>query len=153
MKSPLKKELVRSVFRFKSIGMTFPTNINNENADVNLAEIALMKGIADKTLDSDMAKIQEGLCVKKAAVSQMLGVLEKKGYVNRETNKANRRKIILALTQKGETLIKETEIKVDNVLTEIISRFGEKETRQLIRLSSRFADIVSELRKSQKPSP
>jgi DNA-binding MarR family transcriptional regulator len=146
MKSVLAKELVRTIFRFKNIGMTFPTGIDSDNADVSLAEIALMKGIADNTLESDGAKIQEALCIKKAAVSQMLNVLEKKGYINREINKENRRKIILTLTPKGETCVKETENAIDTLLSEIISRFGEKNTRQFMTLFNRFADIVTELK-------
>jgi DNA-binding MarR family transcriptional regulator len=143
MLSALKKELVSSIFRFKNIGMTFPTGIDG---DVNLAEIVLLKGIADKTLDSDGEKIQKALCVKKAAVSQMLGVLEKKGYINRETNKANRRKIILTLTHQGEALIAKTEKNVDALLSNIISRLGKKNIEQMIILFNQFADVVGEIK-------
>jgi len=116
MESPIMKDLVRSIFRFKNIGMSFPTGADT---DISLAELALMKGIMDKTFDSDGAKIQEALCIKKAAVSQMLGVLEKKGYITRDINKENRRKIILRLTKKGETLINKTEKKVNALLSEM----------------------------------
>jgi DNA-binding MarR family transcriptional regulator len=127
--------------------MSFPTGTDT---DISLAELALMKGIMDKTLDSDGAKIQEALCIKKAAVSQMLGVLEKKGYITRDINKENRRKIILRLTKKGETLINKTEKKVNALLSEIISRFGETDIKQLIVLFERFADIVNGIKEEDE---
>jgi DNA-binding MarR family transcriptional regulator len=143
MKDELKKKLVQTIFGFKSIGMTFSHGIKRGDAGVNLAEIALMKGIVDNTLASDGAKIQEALCIKKAAVSQMLGVLEKKGYLKRDINKDNRRKIVLSLTEKGETIIKETEKTIDLMLSKIISDFGEKETMTFIQQFERLSEIIT----------
>jgi DNA-binding MarR family transcriptional regulator len=145
MQDGIKKELVRLIFRSKNIGLRFPSAIGGNERDINMAEAALMKGIADKTLDSEGAKIQEALCINKAAVSQMLGVLERKGYINRETNKDNRRKIILTLTPKGQRAVKNTERTIDTLLSEIIKRFGENDMELFVPQFNRFADIIAEL--------
>jgi DNA-binding MarR family transcriptional regulator len=145
MQDDVKKEIVRLIFRSKNIGLRFPSAIGGSRIDINMAEAALMKGIADKTLDSEGAKIQEALCINKAAVSQMLGVLERKGYINREINKDNRRKIILTLTSKGQRAVKSTEQTIDALLSEIIKRFGENDMEQFIPQFNRFAGIITEL--------
>jgi DNA-binding MarR family transcriptional regulator len=157
MQDTIKKELVRLIFRSKNIGLRFPAAIGGSAGgagnvpDINMAEAALMKGIADETLGSEGAKIQEALCINKAAVSQMLGVLERKGYISRETNRDNRRKIILTLTAKGHKAVQDTGRTVDALLSEIINRFGKNDTEQFIRQFNRFADIVAELIKQPEP--
>jgi CRP-like cAMP-binding protein len=49
-------------------------------------------GNADQTTHHAM---HEALAVSRAAVSQMLGSLEKRGYIRREIDRDNRRKIII----------------------------------------------------------
>jgi DNA-binding MarR family transcriptional regulator len=111
--------------------------------DVNLAEIALLKAIDDDALDTDGAKIQKLLHIKKAAVSQMLGALEKKGYLIREINPDNRRKLILTLTDRGRNILLETDNYVDSLSAQIIKKFGEKETRDFIQDFDRLAEVIT----------
>jgi DNA-binding MarR family transcriptional regulator len=127
------------------MALLFPSAIGGNKADVNMAEAALLKGIADKALDSEGAKIQEALCINKAAVSQMLAVLECKGYINREINKDNRRKLFLTLTKEGQKTVINTGRTIDALLSEIIKRFGEDDMKQFIPHFNRFADIIAEL--------
>jgi DNA-binding MarR family transcriptional regulator len=76
----------------------------------------------------------------------MLGVMEQKGYIIRDINKANRRKQSLSLTEKGHAVVKEREHRFMELLAEIIDRFGEKEMKQLIRLFGRFMDTLETIK-------
>lgn len=56
-----------------------------------------------------VSDIQSNLYITKPAVSQMLNTLEKKGYVIREIDKSDRRKIAVALTSEGQGVLRRTE--------------------------------------------
>jgi DNA-binding PadR family transcriptional regulator len=114
--------------------------------NVSIAEVVVLKGIKDRVFDSGEVTIPGLLCISRAAVSQLLGGMEKNGYIVREINKANRRKHLLSLTETGKVLVEEHEHKFMELLFEIIDRFGEKEMKQLIRLSSRFMDTIEEIK-------
>jgi DNA-binding MarR family transcriptional regulator len=145
MKASLKKELMSCIFRFKSIGINTLRRPDGQKIDVSLLEIALMKGIADNTFESDGEKIQKALYIKKAAVSHMLGVLEQKKYIVREINPENRRKLVLTLTKKGEKTVADTEKAVDAFVSKIIARFGEKETEDFVRQFNRLGDVIADI--------
>jgi len=148
----LAEQLIHSVFRFKKIGMKGLSGMefHADEYDVNMAELALMKMVKDNAYDSDkntsVSDIQDFLFITKAAVSQMFSSLEKKGYLNREIDKRNRRKLIVTLTPKGHEVLSHMEEKGVTLLKEIISRLGEDDTKQLIEIFDRFADIVEDLK-------
>jgi DNA-binding MarR family transcriptional regulator len=148
----LKEQLVLSMFRFKKMGTSFPAGMDLDinKLDINMVELAFMKNISENDIDSDenvcASELQNFLYITKAAVSQMVGALEKKGYLNRDINKQNRRKITLTLTPKGQDTLKYMEESFDKLLTKIISQLGEDDTKQFVRILNRFADIIDELK-------
>jgi DNA-binding MarR family transcriptional regulator len=148
MRNDLIDQLVHTVFRFKQIGMTFPVSRGEpgKRGDVTMAEVAVMKGIKDNIFEDGKTTISDYLCITRAAVSQMVGAMEKKGYLTRDINKTNRRKIALSLTERGRSLVAELEQKAMELLADIIDRLGEEESKQLIKLSNHFADIIEEIK-------
>jgi DNA-binding MarR family transcriptional regulator len=144
MKNELHNELLRSLFRLKKITRTFrPASLPKEE-DMNLASFTLLYYIKEHGGDLSGEKIGNELSVTKPAISQMLSSLEKKGFLTREINKENRRRIVLALTGKGTAFIERTQRKTEKQLAGIIRRFGENETRELITLINRFLSIMEE---------
>ncbi|MDR2102969.1 MAG: winged helix DNA-binding protein, partial [Treponema sp.] len=99
-------------------------------------------GKADQTTHH---ALHEVLAVSNAAVSQMLGSLEKRGYIQRETDRDNRRKIIITLTNKGKTVVDTAGKNMDVLMSQIIKGFGEQDTQNLVLLLNRFAEIVDEI--------
>ena len=114
---------------------------------LNIPEFALLKQLKlreerGETGGAWLAGIGEYLRVSKAAVSQMLGALEKRGLITREPDPDNRRTIIVRLTEKGNEMICDFEREFDSYLAMLIDRFGEKDTREIIRLIYKFMEIV-----------
>lgn len=144
MDGNLKEQLIRVMLRFKKLGMTFPLGF-----DIRMGELFVMNGIAGNTSCSD---IQSNLYITKPAVSQILNTLEKKGYVNREIDKSDRRKISVTLTPQGQEILKETKKYADMTLGTTISRFGEENTRQLISLLTQLVDISEEIKHEISPA-
>ncbi|MFA9379818.1 MAG: MarR family winged helix-turn-helix transcriptional regulator [Acetanaerobacterium sp.] len=146
MDETLKEQLVHAMLRFKKVGMTFPPGL-----DIRMGELFVMSGIAKRTSCPDknvnVSDIQSNLYITKPAVSQMLNALEKKGYVIREIDKSDRRKIAVTLTDHGQDILKQTKEYTDQMLETVISRFGEENTWQLIKLFSLLSDITEDLKR------
>ncbi|RKD23144.1 hypothetical protein BEP19_13075 [Ammoniphilus oxalaticus] len=140
----LKEQLARSLFRFRKVTIQFPPEL-----DLHMGEVFLMKRIARHAADSDRPiltkELQKKLHVTKPAISQMYRSLEKKGYIVRETDKADRRKVVVTLTSAGVEMLAQMERYFNQRLEEIITLFGEDDTRQLVDLFQRFADISEQL--------
>lgn len=149
MDRTLKEELVHAMLRFKKVGMTFSPGL-----DIHMGELVVMKVIAENTSrlgkNIYVSDIQSNLYITKPAVSQMLNALQKKGYVCREIDKSDRRKIAVMLTAKGQEILKKTREDTDRTLEIVISRLGEENTRQLIKLFTLLADISEELKRESK---
>lgn len=145
MDNALKEQLMRSMFRIRKVGMTF-----HQGFDINMGEIVVMNGIAKNASGLDkkicVSDIQTNLYITKPAVSQIFSSLEKKGYISREVDTNDRRKILVTLTPKGHEVVKHMKDYSNKMLSEIISRLGEDDTKQLIDLFNRFADISEDLK-------
>jgi DNA-binding MarR family transcriptional regulator len=74
----------------------------------------------------------------------MLGSLEKRGYILRETDTGNRRKIIIILTPKGRTAVDKAKQGMDDLVSHIITRLGEEDSRHLVRLMDRFVEVMDD---------
>ena len=91
---------------------------------------------------SDLTK---KLCVTKPATSKMLNILEDRGYIERSSNKADRRVVYVKLTEEGEQFLKQESIRFEKFTCEIVERMGEEDTDNLIRLFGKLYDVLEEL--------
>ncbi|MDR2397396.1 MAG: winged helix DNA-binding protein [Spirochaetaceae bacterium] len=152
MKDALKQDLLRSLFCFKKATVTISHYMSKDDEDgLSIAEISALccidhgcgktSGQAERTAHHAMHEI---LAVTKAAVSQMLGSLEKRGFIWREIDQANRRKIVITLTDRGKAAVDMGEQRRDALLSRVVKRFGEKDAEHFVQLLTRFSDIVDE---------
>ena len=150
MNKTLKDQLVRAMFRFKKTSVPSPPGIN-----LHMGEFFTLAKIADNCLGSEgnsrFTDIHSKLHVSKPAFSQMLNSLEKKGYIQREIDQRDRRRLVTTLTPEGDKTLQAMKDHADKTITEIISRFGEENTMQLITLFNRFADISEEVERETIP--
>ena len=170
----LKNELMHAMFRFKSVGRRsrnigfgdihkhghhhshgrrerggFHEGIHGSH-DVNPGELMFLKQIHARKSSGDcsgnwLSSMSDCLHISKAAVSQMLGALEKKGFITRETNPDNRREIIVSLTKEGEKRMDEIQRSFDEKTDMLIERFGVEDTKELIRLVNKMTEIIGEV--------
>ena len=146
--SELKEQLVESFFCLKHLiaNLHVETDEGEEKSCLSIAELALMKDIQENAPDSDhnagIADIKNHLYISKAGVSKMLGVLEKKGYVNRDVDKNNRRNLIITLTEKGKNAVSSHYKKYDELLIQIIQQLGEDDTKKFVKYVNKFSDVM-----------
>ena len=145
MKKEIKNQFMQMFFRFRRNGLDYI-----KIADLNMTELFVMNSLSENLFNDgtrvDLAEIQNHTYVTKAAISKMFTSLEKKGYVIRETDRANRRKITVELTACGKKVVEDATEKADEVLDLVISRFGEEKVCQLISLMDQLSDITEALK-------
>ena len=75
-------------------------------------------------------------------ISALLGNLEKKGYIEREIDKSNRRNILVTITDAGRSHIKTEMGKMQRGMTQVFTDMGESDTTEFIRLSKKFFELM-----------
>ncbi len=145
MDRALKDQYLYAMFRFRRVGMILP-----QGSDLNMTELIIMKDVVDNSSFSDnsirTSEIQRELHITKSAISQAINSLEKKGYIERKTDTADRRRIIVTLTPTGEEVFEEIKQNVNQIMEEAISRLGEENTKQLIVLLNQASDISEDIK-------
>lgn len=128
----------------------------NDN-DITIAELIALGRIANNAEDSVdnvyADDLQDALHVSKPAISQMFKSLEARGYIKREINLLNRRKLIIILTDKGREALAATKTCYADILAEIIDAFGEDKTRQMIALFEEFSGVIRGIARERMETP
>ena len=89
-------------------------------------------------------EISNQMNVSSARIAQMLNNLEKKGWIIREINPDDRRKILVNLTSAGRTEARERMQKIVKLATKMLTRLGEDDAREYVRIMGRLIDMIEE---------
>lgn len=109
------------------------------------SEIKMLKLIKMHTTEASgvtISTLSEHLAISKPAVSQMVNVLEDRGYVERITTKNDRRVVYVKLTEAGELSLEKALQAVMKILTEIFGKMGEDDTKTLLELLDKLCSIM-----------
>ncbi len=154
MDKNLNCELIQSIFQFKKMihkGFSLET-LNNK---INMTELIIMNEIVNNTFDpTDNVKISDlkkYLSISKGAISQNLASLEKKGYIKRTIDESNRRNVIVTLTDEGREIMNEHYSQFSERLEKIVSRLGEENVKQMIKIVDQMTEISNEINNEQSP--
>lgn len=121
----------------KSIGKIY---YNEANLDIFYhGEVRVLTYIANyidehpngEVLPSDISK---ALNITNPRVSSILNNLEKKGYVEREFSTVDRRKVYIHMTENGTSYIASIFLKTKSIFDSIVSKIGEDDARELVRI-------------------
>ena len=112
-----------------------------ENRDLSLGALVILRKLET---DGNINGICEMLHITKPAVTYMLNSFERDGCITRSIDTDDRRRIKIYLTSKGKELIRTNKKTYEVSLNRVLTRFGEGNCRDFIRLFNRFADILEE---------
>jgi DNA-binding MarR family transcriptional regulator len=77
-----------------------------------------------------------------ARISAILRALEKKGEIVRETDKTNRRNVLVTITEAGRNRTKCDMKEAYGILAKVFIDMGEADTQEFIRLTQTVSDAV-----------
>ena len=102
-----------------------------------------------------VSELAKKLCMAPSAVSRMLKGLEKKNYIERHIDKADRRNTNVILTEEGMIKFQETKQILETFAKNVIDEMGEEEMIRLIALCNRMADsmdkVIESMNKEKEP--
>lgn len=97
-----------------------------------------------------VSELASKLRVSSPAVSRMVGVLENRGYIERDVDKEDRRNTFVYLTDKGISAKEENEKRMHSLMKRVMTRMGEEDMKEFIKLFNQFADIMEEELEGEK---
>lgn len=85
-----------------------------------------------------------------ARIAAILNNLERKGAITRARDTADRRRVVVRLTEQGRNEVQTSFNEAVACLSEVYRRMGEADTRELLRLSDRAGAIAQQIYEEQK---
>ena len=85
-----------------------------------------------------------------ARIAAILNNLERKGAITRVRDTADRRRVVVRLTDQGRHEVQTSFNEAVACLSEVYRRMGEADTRELLRLSDRAGAIAQQIYEEQK---
>nr|AGS51614.1 transcriptional regulator MarR family [uncultured bacterium contig00017] len=91
------------------------------------------------------SELKTALKSSKPRISAILRTLEKKGEIVREVDKANRRNVLVTITETGRARAKTDMQRVYDCIAETFAEMGETDTRDFIRLARKVFGAVQKM--------
>ena len=141
------EKIYQTMQKFHKLGIS-----SKFSGEMPRSEIMMLKVInldTSKTEGVTISALSERLKISKSAVSQMINVLEDKGYVERITTKNDRRIVYVRLTEIGEQSLEKSLRSLLESLNQVFVRMGEEDTETLLRLLNKLYVIVDDYKKPE----
>lgn len=152
--SGLLKQAVRSASRLSPEDYsTFLQGIQTINSarlpllikGVSPVEFSLMYCVDAACEPVSVARAAQELGVAMPTVSRALRTLESAQLIERRNDSADRRSVIIVLTDKGRELLQRNILRITDAADRIIERFSDEELSTMVRLQAKLAQGVSEI--------
>ena len=130
-----------AVNSFNEIMATKKKDITESFNRANKGELFVLKFLAVSKKSVLPSEISAALNVSTARISALLSNLEKKGQIEREIDKNNRRNILVTVTQTGRRHVKSEMKIIQENMALIFAEMGEEDTMEFVRLLKRFFEI------------
>ncbi len=82
--------------------------------------------------------------ISQARVANVLGALEKKGWVSREHDSVDRRRVVVSITPEGDAVRAARRRELDDAACAFLNRLGHEDTQELLRILKRCNQIIDE---------
>lgn len=96
-----------------------------------------------KGVPSTLANIQERMITKNSNTTRLIDKLKTKGYVTKEVNANNKRKINISITNDGLEILKTLDTLIDDIENELTSQLTKVESRELNKLLEKIRLIAN----------
>ena len=146
MDDRLQEQFFSSMMCFKKLEAAFSLE-----CEMQMNEMVILQSIAGTCckecpcMNLDVPKMQKKLNISKPAISYILNTLEKKKYITREIDAKDRRKVSISATPEGKAAAEQSKKKFDELWDEILTRFGEDNMRELLRLMRDLDELYATL--------
>jgi len=155
MRDELQDQYLKAIFQFKRF---VTTEVGNDTIEakkgISLSELIFLRSIAKNTFDTKqnvrLTEVREYLSITKSAISQLLSGLERKGLINREIDKNNRRNLIVTLTDQGHKVLKAIDSEFTKEFEKMAKHIGKNTIKQMLTTLSELIEYVNRAKSKGK---
>lgn len=147
MDGEMQSQFFSAMMRIKKMGPMLSCE-----CEMQMNELAVLQSIAGgcacsecSCMNLNVPEIQRRLHISKPAVTYILNSLEKRGFITREIDPKDRRKISISATPAGELAAAQSIEKYNELWGALITRFGQGNMQQLLALLSQLMDVCEQL--------
>lgn len=97
----------------------------------------------ENTLGIKVSLITKDLDIPKPTTSKVLNSLEERGYILRKIDRSDRRVTYISVTEEGYAYIKKIRDIRDQYVIDLMSKLGEHDAKELIRIIDKLYRIVT----------
>lgn len=144
-----KEQFLAAIFRMKKAVTCFPQSSGLQSSELAVLCQASV-GCTREEKGYTVSEIQQSLHISKPAVSQVLNSLERKQYIVRAMDVADRRKITVTITSTGEERLRDAMMRRNEILDEVFRQFGEERILLFIRSANQLMDIFDAINKERE---
>lgn len=112
--------------------------------NMSYADINMLDAIYDRNKITEPTILAEELLIPKQTITSMLDKLEKKGYVKRQHNENDRRKVNVMLLPEGEKLLLQVQHTIDYAERYIMNRIGKDELEDMLNKYQKIISLLQE---------
>ena len=96
-------------------------------------------------------EIGDEMNVSTARIAQTLNSIEKKGWIIRQIDPNDRRKILVKLTPAGKSIADEQYQTAVDIATRMLTMLGEDDAKEYVRITGKLVDIISKMGYTHNP--
>lgn len=110
--------------------------------NMSYADINMLDAIYDRNKITEPTVLAEELLIPKQTATSMLDKLEKSGYVKRQHNENDRRKVNVHLMPKGENLLLQVQKTIDFAENYIMENMGKEVLENMLVQYNKIIDLL-----------
>ena len=111
--------------------------------DFNRGEIGVLGYLVFDKDNVTSGELSEKLNVSTARVASILNSLEAKGYIIRNVDKLDKRKIYVKITMEGKLVANNIKNELMNKIINVVKEIGEEEIKEYVRISLKIRNILT----------
>lgn len=111
--------------------------------DFNRGEIGVLGYLVFDKDNVTSGELSEKLNVSTARVASILNSLEAKGYIIRNVDKLDKRKIYVKITMEGKLIANNIKNELMNKIINVVKEIGEEEIKEYVRISLKIRNILT----------
>jgi DNA-binding MarR family transcriptional regulator len=104
-------------------------------------EMFILNFLNNRQSDTMPSELAVAMNTSTARIAMALKSLESKGLIQRRIDKEDRRKVIVSLTEEGNTLVLGDREEMRDRMVRILRELGEKDASEYVRIIERITEI------------
>ena len=113
-------------------------------------ELFVLQFLSMREVAAIPSELSAALHSSTARISALLGSLEKKGQIERDIDRKNRRNILVTITEAGRTRARKERIELEKILAHVFEEMGEEDVAEYLRLSEEFFGIMQKYKSDER---